>query len=34
MNTFLGKWLQYLAEQGHGVATLHACDADAIARNA
>ena len=23
MNTFLGKWLQYLAEQGHGVATLH-----------
>ena len=34
MNTFHGKWLQYLAEQGHGVATLHACDADAIARNA
>jgi hypothetical protein len=24
MNTFLGKWLQYLAERGHGVATLHA----------
>ena len=24
MNTFLGKWLQYLAESGHGVATLHA----------
>jgi uncharacterized protein YqiB (DUF1249 family) len=24
MNTFLGKWLQYLAEQGHGVATLSA----------
>ena len=24
MNTFLGKWLQYLAEQGHGVATLNA----------
>ena len=23
MNTFLGKWLQYLAEQGHGVASLH-----------
>ena len=23
MNTFLSKWLQYLAEQGHGVATLH-----------
>lgn len=22
MNTFLGKWLQYLGEQGHGVATL------------
>jgi uncharacterized protein YqiB (DUF1249 family) len=22
MNTFLGKWLQYLAEQGHGQATL------------
>lgn len=25
MNTFLGKWLDYLAQQGHGVATLHAC---------
>lgn len=24
MNTFLGKWLEYLAERGHGVATLHA----------
>lgn len=24
MNTFLGKWLQYLSEQGHGVATLAA----------
>jgi uncharacterized protein YqiB (DUF1249 family) len=23
MNTFLGKWLHYLAERGHGVATLH-----------
>lgn len=23
MNTFLGKWLQYLAEKGHGVATLN-----------
>ena len=23
MITFLGKWLQYLAERGHGVATLH-----------
>ena len=22
MNTFLGKWLEYLVEQGHGVATL------------
>src|SRR5690606_31064092 len=22
MNTFLGKWLEYLAEGGHGVATL------------
>ena len=22
MNTFLGKWLEYLAERGHGVATL------------
>lgn len=22
MNTFLGKWLQYLPERGHGVATL------------
>ena len=22
MNTFLGKWLEYLGEQGHGVATL------------
>ena len=22
MNTFLGKWVQYLAERGHGVATL------------
>jgi uncharacterized protein YqiB (DUF1249 family) len=26
MNTFLGKWLQYLAERGHGVATLHAVE--------
>ena len=26
MNTFLGKWLQHLAEQGHGVATLHRVD--------
>ncbi len=22
MNTFLGKWLEYLAERGHGMATL------------
>ena len=28
MNTFLGKWLHYLAEQGHGVATL-TCDTTA-----
>ena len=27
MNTFLGKWLQYLAEQGHGVATLRRIEA-------
>ncbi len=27
MNTFLGKWLEYLAERGHGVATLRRCDA-------
>ena len=26
MNTFLGKWLEDLAERGHGVATLHRCD--------
>ena len=26
MNTFLGKWLQYLAERGHGVATLRLLD--------
>ena len=25
MNTVLGKWLEYLAERGHGVATLHPC---------
>lgn len=29
MNTFLGKWLQYLAESGHGVATLRNADVDA-----
>ena len=29
MNTFLGKWLRYLGERGHGVATLVAAgDAD------
>ncbi len=28
MNTFLGKWLQYLAEGGHGVATLRAVAAE------
>lgn len=28
MNTFLGKWLQYLAERGHGVATLREIEAD------
>ncbi|MGY0559501.1 DUF1249 domain-containing protein [Luteimonas sp. A277] len=27
MNTFLGKWLHYLAERGHGVATLVRDDA-------
>ena len=26
MNTFLGKWLLYLAERGHGLATLQAVD--------
>lgn len=34
MNTFLGKWLQYLAEQGHGVATLHRVDEKKIDINA
>ena len=29
MNTFLGKWVQYLAEQGHGVATLRTLPAEA-----
>ena len=29
MNTFLGKWLDYLAERGHGVATLARADAQA-----
>lgn len=31
MNTFLGKWLEYLAEQGHGVATLRPADAVELA---
>ena len=31
MNTFLGKWLQYLAEQGHGVATLDSMPRPTIA---
>ncbi len=26
MNTFLGKWLEYLAERGHGVATVQKVD--------
>lgn len=29
MNTFLGKWLEYLGERGHGVSTLGARPADA-----
>ena len=29
MNTFLGKWLHYLAERGHGVATLRAAGTEA-----
>ncbi len=29
MNTFLGKWVEYLAERGHGVATLRRVDQDA-----
>jgi uncharacterized protein YqiB (DUF1249 family) len=31
MNTFLGKWLEYLAESGHGVATLRPAPAPARA---
>jgi uncharacterized protein YqiB (DUF1249 family) len=31
MNTFLGKWLEYLAERGHGVATLRPVDAGTAA---
>jgi uncharacterized protein YqiB (DUF1249 family) len=30
MNTFLGKWVEYLAERGHGVATLHRVEAPAV----
>lgn len=28
MNTFLGKWLQYLAERGHGMTTLRSANVD------
>ena len=28
MNTFLGKWLEYLADRGHGLHTLVASDVD------
>ena len=28
MTTFLGTWLEYLAERGHGVATLVPADAE------
>jgi hypothetical protein len=31
MNTFLGKWLDYLAERGHGVATLVRVENDSAA---
>ncbi len=30
MNTFLGKWLDYLAERGHSVATLRRVDASVV----
>lgn len=30
MNTFLGKWLQYLAERGHGVATLRPAELEEL----
>lgn len=30
MNTFLGKWLDYLAGQGHGIATLSTQDAEGV----
>ena len=29
MNTFLGKWLGYLGERGHGLATLRAAEGEA-----
>ena len=32
MNTFLGKWLQYLGERGHGVATLRPVAASEVHR--
>ncbi len=31
MNTFLGKWLEYLAERGRGVARLRPVAADLAA---
>ena len=31
MNTFLGKWLDHLAGQGHGVATLMPAPAPGVA---
>ena len=30
MNTFLGKWLDYLAEQGHGVARLRRLEGELV----
>ncbi|WDS36989.1 DUF1249 domain-containing protein [Pseudoxanthomonas sp.] len=30
MNTFLGKWVEYLAERGHGVATLRRVDQEMV----
>ena len=36
MNTFLGKWLEYLADRGHGTATLRPCkkSCDGLAQTA
>ena len=36
MNTFLGKWLEYLADRGHGRATLRPCkkSCDGLAQTA